>query len=225
VTRPTPTQPPPITPGAQRAHWFDRLAHHAASADANQQLLPGPSAQQPDRSPVTVAAAGQSPHNHLSRRSILQKGLLAVGLTLPLRLIKPAQASAASCVGACTAKAVKNYEAAEKLAASFPQSNHPNSTTLEALNGTLIAADIRADADLALASEYQKCSEPNCGKTGATACGPCKAGAPGFHCCLCVPGFDSGSGEPNPILLANSQPCSDYCNLFQPNSIQSDTAC
>ena len=225
MTRPTPTQPAPITPGAQSAHGFDRLAHHAASGDANHQPVRGPSARQPDRSPVTVAAAGQSLHNRLSRRSILQKGLLAVGLALPLRLIKPARASAASCVAACTAKAVKNYMAAEKLAASFPQSNHPLSTTLETLNGTLLAADIRADADLALASDYQKCSEPNCGKTGATACGPCKAGAPGFHCCLCVPGFDSGSGEPNPILLANSQPCSDYCNAFQPNSIQSDTAC
>jgi hypothetical protein len=152
VTRPTPTQRAPITPGAQSAHWFDRLAHHSASADADHQPVPGPSAQQPDRSRVTVASAGQWPHNHLSRRSILQKGLLAVGLTLPLRLIKPAQASAASCVGACTAKAVKNYKAAEKLAASLPQSNHPSSTTLETLNGTLLAADIRADADLALAT-------------------------------------------------------------------------
>ena len=225
MTRPTPTQPTAITPGAQSAYWFDRLAHHAASADAHDQAVRAPGAQNPDRSPVTVASAGQSRHNHLSRRSILQKGLLAVGLTLPLRLIEPARASAASCVGACTAKAVKNYVAAEKLAASFPHSNHPNNTTLETLNGTLIAADIRADADLALASEYQKCYEPNCGKTGAKACGPCKAGAPGYHCCLCVPGFDSGSGEPNPVLLANSQPCSDYCNQFRPNSIQSDTTC
>jgi hypothetical protein len=217
VTRPTrPSRP-------VSADWLDRLAHRAARADADVTSLPSG-----ERIPSAGGATGHltsAPHDHLSRRSILQKGLLAAGLTVPLRLIAAAPARAAGCVQACTARAVKNYKASEKLAASLPQSNHPQSTTLEALNGTLLAASIRADADAELVSALRKCDEPNCGKGSAKACGPCKAGAPGFHCCLCTSNFDSGSGEPNPVVLANFQTCASYCDLFHRNSIVSDTAC
>jgi hypothetical protein len=214
MQRPQPTHPTPTTSGAGSTHWFDRLARHAGATQANKQL------------PLTVAAGGPPAGDDLSRRSIMQKGLLAAGLILPLRFIEPANASAAGCVGPCVATATKNYKAAEKVAAGFPQSTHPHSTTLEALNGTIIAAGIRADANDAFLSAYAKCHQPDCGK-GSKTCGSCKLSgpAPGFHCCQCVAGFDSGSGEPNPVVLSNSQPCSDYCDLFKANSVQTDTKC
>ena len=214
VRRPQPTHTTETNSGAGSTHWFDRLAHHAGATRAEERLA------------RTLAAGGPPTGNDLSRRSIMQKGLLAAGLILPLRLIEPANASAAGCVGPCVATATKNYKAAEKLAASFPQSTHPNSTTLEALNGTIIAAGIRADANDAFSSAYETCHQPDCGR-GSKTCGSCKVAgpAPGFHCCLCVAGFDSGSGEPNPVLLSNPQPCSDYCDAFKANSVQTDTKC
>jgi hypothetical protein len=122
----------------------------------------------------------------------LKSGLLAAGvLTLPLEYINAAQATAASCAGPCIATAIKNYNAAEKLAVSFTLTG---GDTLEGLNGAVLAASIRADADLQLAADFTRCSAPNCGKPKPKpgACGPypqsCSHYAPLTLCCQCPGG-------------------------------------
>ena len=191
MTRPPSNARQPSAMGVRSSHWLDRLAQRTADSGPSRAPAGVLSTEaRPDRSAIAVASPDRTSHGHLSRRSILKSGLLRrAPLTLPLEYINPAQATAAGCAGPCIATAIKSYNAAEKLAVSFTLTG---GNTLEGLNGAVLAASIRADADLQLAADFTRCNAPNCGKPKPGACGSypqdCSHYAPLTLCCQCPGG-------------------------------------
>jgi hypothetical protein len=226
--RPGP-QPHAVTPPPSR---LDRLALRIASRQ--------PAATTP-RAHTTSAQAV-----NLSRRSALARALAALAFfALPMRLANPTSARAdsycaAACLDAATSAGVARATSCSLKAfgVDFPDAKaaaqYVSSKIKSGGLGALVVINELTSFDRCFVItevryhyEAGRCGEPNCGNPKKyprpIKCGPESSCAPNFHCCVCKQ--PPAQGEPNPVLLSNVQPCSEYCNIATPDNVLKDTRC